>query len=106
MYETFIEVKKPTQSKGDAVVVNNLDSENEDNQLVKEPTSTAFEENKIVITSDNACMILALIVKGLKGEQHRVFMFNPENKKPLKTTNRAGNVDLEFNMNSHVRSYE
>ena len=28
------------------------------------------------MTSDNECSILALIVKGLKGDQHKVFMFD------------------------------
>jgi len=32
-------------------------------------------------------------------------MFNPEKMAPFVTTNRAGNTDLEFNMNSHVRKF-
>jgi hypothetical protein len=30
-------------------------------------------------------------------------MFNSAQKEPLLTANRAGNTDLEFNMNSHIR---
>ena len=32
-------------------------------------------------------------------------MFNPEKKGHLSVANRAGNVDLEFNMNSHIRQF-
>ena len=31
--------------------------------------------------------------------------FNPTLKEPFKTTNRGGNTDLEFNMNSHIRKF-
>jgi len=34
-----------------------------------------------------------------------VINFNPEKIAPLSMTNRAGNTDLEFNMNSHLRPY-
>lgn len=30
-------------------------------------------------------------------------MFNTEKKEPINASSRAGNVDLEFNMNSHIR---
>jgi len=32
-----------------------------------------------------------------------VFMFSTEKKEPINTSSRAGNTDLEFNMNSHIR---
>ena len=51
------------------------------------------------------CQILCIIIKGLKGEQHSVRAFNPENKAPINETTRAGNTDLEFNMNAHVRPF-
>jgi hypothetical protein len=63
------------------------------------------EENEMMCTSDHTGSILALIIKGIKGEQHKVVMFNPEKKGPLSTVNRAGNTDLEFNMNSHLRPF-
>lgn len=49
--------------------------------------------------------MLCLIVKGVKGEQHRVFMFNVDKKEPTTEGSRAGNTELEFNMNSHIRQY-
>jgi len=49
--------------------------------------------------------MLCLIVKGVKGEQHRVFMFNVDKKDPTTEGSRAGNTELEFNMNSHIRQY-
>ena len=48
---------------------------------------------------------MSMIIKGIKGEQHKVVMFRSDKKQPLLTVNRAGNTDLEFNMNSHIRPY-
>ena len=59
----------------------------------------------MVCTSDHTGAILALIIKGIKGEQHKLMMFNPEKKAPILTVNKAGNTDLEFNMNSHLRPF-
>ena len=67
--------------------------------------ATLKVENELLVTTDHECQILAVIIKGLKGEQHSVRMFNPEAKEPMSVANRAGNTDLEFNMNSHIRPY-
>jgi len=110
-YETSIEVKPPAQqekkTKEEDII---MDDDNEDDDETKKPVQTGpvaekFQENELIITSDNGCLILGLIIKGLKGEQHKVIMFNPEKFGPLSSTNRAGNCELEFNMNSHIREY-
>ena len=92
-YETSIELK----STPSAAPINNLGTAQTGPQKV--------EENETIITSDNNCFILSLIIKGLRGEQHKVIMFNPESRDPLSVTARAGNTDLEFNMNSHIRPF-
>lgn len=55
------------------------------------------------MTSDCDVLVQCLIVKGILGEQHKVFMFNPELEKEIDVSNRAGDTDLEFNMNAHIR---
>mmetsp|Transcript_222 Transcript_222/g.330 ORF Transcript_222/g.330 Transcript_222/m.330 type:complete len:129 (-) Transcript_222:1375-1761(-) len=65
-----------------------------------------LEENPLLIVSDNLCMVMSLIIKGVKGEQHRVNTFNLSKRGPIFSTNRAGNTDLEYNMNSHVRNFK
>ena len=57
----------------------------------------------MIMTSDNECSILALVVKGMKGEQHKVILFDWDKAEPLTMVNRAATTDLEFNMNSHIR---
>jgi len=62
-----------------------------------------LEENPILMVTDNGMLVMCMIVKGIKGEQHKVFTFNLTKREPLFVSGRAGNTDLEFNMNSHVR---
>lgn len=48
---------------------------------------------------------MSLIIKGLLGDQHNVHTFNFEfGMLPSVTLSKAGNLELEFNMNSHVRN--
>ena len=76
-YETFFDLKGGVQqAKSDAVIPTSKDDDGASKAELK-------EENDLVITSDCDLMILALIIKGLKGEQHKVIMFNPEKKGPL-----------------------
>lgn len=70
----------------------------------KGPAAELKEQNQLSMVSDNECSILALIIKGLKGEQHKVILFDEKKGDPLSAVNRAGNTDLEFNMNSHIRA--
>ena len=107
-YEDFIEIKEPSSTAKAAETL--LMTEQNDNDMgdlltKKGPTAELKEENQVIYTSDNNCIILAMIIKGLKGDQHKVVMFNSENTAPLSKGQRAGNTDLEFNMNAHMREY-
>ena len=62
-----------------------------------------LEENRSLIVSDNALLVMCMIIIGNKGEQHRVMTFNVTKREPLLVSSRAGNTELEFNMNSHIR---
>ena len=107
-YETFIEVKNlSAHAAKDATpgAMLTADGDEEGGDKAGGPKAELIEENETIITTDSQCFILALIIKGLKGEQHKVIMFNPEKFEPLISSNRAGNCELEFNMNSHIRKY-
>ena len=52
---------------------------------------------------------MIILVKGVKGEQHKIFQFKDGSKKgkfPDVVTNRAGNTYLEFNQDWHIRGLE
>ena len=57
------------------------------------------------MTSDCDVLVQCLVVKGILGEQHKMFIFNPEKMNEIEVSNRAGDTDLEFNMNSHIRKF-
>lgn len=80
-----------------------LDDNNDEGGAKKGPVAELKESNEVLMSSDNDCSILALIVKGLRGDQHKVYMFDDNKSEPISVVNRAGNTDLEFNMNSHIR---
>lgn len=50
------------------------------------------------------CNVVTLIIKGVLGEQHRVNTFKTAKRSPTDVSLRAGNIDLQFNMNSHIRN--
>ena len=76
--------------------------ENRSKQATSEDAEQLIE-HEIKVTSDCNLFVQCLIVKGIQGEQHKVFEFNPENLEAFQVSNRAGDTDLEFNMNAHIR---
>ena len=65
-----------------------------------------LHENPLLVVSDNLCQCVSMIIEGIKGEQHVVNTFNPGKKTPTVSQNKAANLLLEYNMNSHIRNYE
>ncbi len=108
IYEAKMEVKMiAAAEKRDTKLSLFDDDDGKAEQTVKKQKKVKWlEENNILIVSDNRCKILCVIVKGIQGEQHKVFMFNTTKHEALITSSRAGNTDLEFNMNSHIRDEE
>ena len=104
MYETYIEVKASNQNQVAADPLLAMTDDKDPSGKKTKPIAQKVE-NEILVTSDHECMILALIIRGLKGQQHSVRMFNPTKEEPIVIANRAGNTDLEFNMNSHIRVF-
>ena len=53
---------------------------------------------------------MIILVKGVKGEQHKIFQFKEgdekKHKNPRFVTNRAGNTYLEFNQDWHIRELD
>ena len=89
----------------DKLVIEDEDEEKKGETKKKAPVESLVEENEAIMTTDFECKILCLIIKGVKGEQHRVFMFNVDKKEPITQSSRAGNTELEFNMSSNIRHY-
>ncbi len=107
VYEAKMEVKMIAAAEKKVTKLSlDDDDDNKPEQKKKEKKAEWLEENNILIVSDNRCKILCVIVKGIQGEQHKVFMFNTTKREALITSSRAGNTDLEFNMNSHIRDEE
>lgn len=47
---------------------------------------------------------MSLIFQGIHGEQHIVNTFRAEQKLPFVISTKASNLELEYNMNCHIRS--
>lgn len=107
VYEQKIDVKMAAVLTDDAATKKlSLEDDDEINLEVavkKGKKAEQLEENQYLITSDNTCRIMCMIIKGIQGDQHKVFMFNTEKRDTINASSRAGNTDLEFNMNSHIR---
>ena len=97
-WETKFEIKNTTTSSSNQATELILDESQKNVQA-----AVKKEQNEVIMTSDNECSILALVVKGMKGEQHKVILFDWDKEEPLTMVNRAATTDLEFNMNSHIR---
>ena len=76
------------------------------------PAKKKKREREVLYAVDRDLEVLVLLVKGQKGEQHKIFQFSTEHCEqkqthdPFLATNRAGNTYLEFNQDWHLRDSE